>query len=436
MLRPEHMRSLSAAIASSDSVIPRGLGRSYGDASFNSDGQTVLTERLNRFLSFDPESRVLESEGGVTLDEILTTFVPRGFFPPVMPGTKFVTLGGCIACDVHGKNHHKDGSISRHVLELRLLTAKGEEVACSRTENPDLFWATVGGMGLTGCITRVRLRMRAIDTAYVSVDYQRADSLSDALRFFEESDDAYQYSVAWIDCLAKGKSLGRSVLMRGNPAATDQLPQRLRSRPLRGLRTNHYGVPFDLPRLTLNRLSVRAFNTLYFRRHPRRATVLRHYDKFFYPLDRIRNWNRMYGRSGFVQYQCVVPLGRAERGLNELLTLISKGGVSSFLAVLKRFGPGEPGQLLSFPIEGYTLAVDLPWRGTPLLELLERLDAVVIEHGGRVYLAKDARLSASSFRQMYSEHQRWLEIKRSVDPDNVFTSDLARRLELDNLSRR
>ena len=431
------MRSLSAAITSSHGVIPRGLARSYGDASFNSDGETVLTERLNRFLSFDPESRILESEAGVTLDEILTTFAPRGFFPPVTPGTKMVTLGGCVACDVHGKNHHKEGSISRHVLELRLLTAKGEEVTCSRDENPDLFWATVGGMGLTGCITRIRLRMHAIDTAYVAVDYQRADSLSDALRFFEESDDAYQFSVAWIDCLAKGKSLGRSVLMRGNPAATEQLPQRLRSRPLTGLRTTHYAVPFDLPRLTLNRPAGRAFNTLYFRRHPRRATgVLRHYDKFFYPLDRIRSWNRMYGRSGFVQYQCVVPPGSAEHGLAELLTLISQSGVSSFLATLKRFGPGEPGQLLSFPVEGYTLALDLPWRGASLLELLERLDAVVIEHGGRVYLAKDARMSASSFRQMYSEHQRWLEIKRLVDPDNVFTSDLARRLELDNPSRR
>ncbi len=431
VLRPERMRELFAAATSLGSMIPRGLGRSYGDASFNSDGNTVLFERLNRFLSFDGDSGVLESEAGVTIDEILSVLVPRGFFPSVTPGTRFVTLGGCLACDVHGKNHHREGSISKHVLDFHLLTARGAEIRCSREENPELFWATFGGMGLTGCITRVRMQMKPIETSYFVIAHQRAECLDEVLRLFDESDKGYQYSVAWIDCLAKGRSLGRSVIMRGNPARLDDLPARMRPQPLRVFDATHFSVPFNFPRFVLNRTSVRAFNGLYFRRHPRRArNELQDYGKFFYPLDGVRDWNRIYGRAGFVQYQCVFPLCNAERGLSQALTLLSQSALSSFLAVLKRLGPSEQDQLLSFPMEGYTLALDLPWRGASLLELLDRLDALVIEHEGRVYLAKDARMSASTFRQMYHRFESWLEIKRDVDPENMFTSDLSRRLQL------
>lgn len=431
LYRPERLRSLTAALDCSESVLARGLGRSYGDACYNTAGATVLMERLNRFLSFDAETGTLECEAGVTFLELLDHFLPRGFFPPVTPGTKFVTVGGALACDVHGKNHHVDGSLSNHVLDFDLLTASGEVMHCSRSTNPRLFWATVGGLGLTGVVTRIRLRLRPIETSYLSVDYERAANLDDALDRLEARDAAYAYSVAWIDCLAKGRSLGRSVLMRGNPARPVEVRRSGVREPLRGRRPQRLRVPLDAPGFLLNRYTVRAFNALYYRRHPvdGRDRIV-HFEPFFYPLDSIGDWNRLYGRQGFVQYQFLIPPDDARDGLREALEILSQSGAPSFLAVLKRFGAVEEPSLLSFPRPGYTLALDLPWRGEPTETLLRRLDEVVLAYGGRVYLAKDARLEPGPAAAMYPELTVWREIRANVDPERRFSSDLGRRVGL------
>lgn len=431
LYRPERLRSLTRTLTCSDSVLARGLGRSYGDACYNTAGATVLMERLNRLLSFDAETGALECEAGVTFLELLDHFVPRGFFPPVTPGTKFVTVGGALACDVHGKNHHVDGSFSNHVLDFDLLTASGEVVRCSRSERPQLFWATVGGLGLTGIVTRVRLRLRPIETSYLSVDYERAANLDDALDRLGARDHEYAYSVAWIDCLAKGGSLGRSVLMRGNPARLQEVRRAGVDEPLRGRSPQRLRVPLDAPGFLLNRTTVRAFNALYYRRHPvdGRDRIV-HFEPFFYPLDGIRDWNRLYGRRGFVQYQFVLPPGDARSGLVEALEILSGSGAPPFLAVLKRFGAVEEANLLSFPRPGFTLALDLPWRGEETEVLLRSLDEVVLARGGRVYLAKDARLGAEPVATMYPELDAWREIRTRIDPEGRFSSDLARRVGL------
>ena len=375
-------------------MVCRGLGRSYGDASFNSAGRMVLTGRLNRMLHFDRTSGVLECEPGVTIGEIVDCFLPRGFVPPVLPGTKFVTVGGALACDIHGKNHHHDGSWARHMLDFTVLTAAGELVECSREENADLFWATVGGMGLTGIVTRIRMKLTPVKSAYLLVHHERTGTVEESLDLFQHSDDRYRYSVAWIDCLAGGRSMGRGVLMRANPLEVDET---------RSTRTRRrFSVPMLVPSGLLHRWSMKGFNALFYRMHPRRARSTRtHYEQYFFPLDRIRNWNRLYGKGGFLQYQCVIPSEHGATGLRRLLGPLGKVSHGSFLAVLKRFGAVEPEHLLSFPAPGYTLAVDLPHRGRSSLDLLDRLDATVAELGGRVYLAKDARLSAESLRSMY-----------------------------------
>jgi decaprenylphospho-beta-D-ribofuranose 2-oxidase len=432
LYRPERMASLRAALHCADTVLARGLGRSYGDACFNSAGATVLMERLNRFLSFDAERGIVDAEAGVTFADLLAHFVTRGFLPAVTPGTRFVTLGGALACDVHGKNHHVDGAFARDVLDFDLLTAGGDIVRCSRTENRDLFRATVGGMGLTGVITRVRLKLRPVATSYVSVDYERAANLDDALARLAARDDAYTWSVAWIDCLASGTALGRSVLMRGNPAGIPAVRDAGIREPLRGPTPQRLRMPIDAPAFLLNRATVRAFNALYYRRHPARASGrIVHFEPFFYPLDGIGDWNRLYGRRGFVQYQLLLPDDHARAGLREALTVLARSGASSFLAVLKRFGAADPdGGMLSFPRPGHTLALDLPWRGDATERLLRDLDHIVLGGGGRVYLAKDARLGADAVAAMYPELATWRAIRARVDPDGRFSSDLARRTGL------
>jgi decaprenylphospho-beta-D-ribofuranose 2-oxidase len=428
--RPDQMAALPGLVGAEPAVIARGLGRSYGDAAIASSGVTLMTERLNRFLDFDPEKGIVRCEAGVTIEDLLRHLLPRGFFPPVTPGTKYVTLGGALACDVHGKSHHKDGSFSRHVTQFTLLTASGELVPCSREKNADLFWATMGGMGLTGIFTDVSFRMQPVESGFVRVDYERAPNLDRALELFETTDQQYTHSVAWIDCLKRGGSMGRSILMRGNWAARSDLPARIQSHALDMNGKGALNVPFDAPRLLLNPLGIRVFNSLFYHRHRTRRGMLVSYEPFFYPLDRIGHWNRLYGRRGFLQYQCLLPHGTAREGIIRLLELLTREGHASFLAVLKRFGDHDPRQLLSFPRPGYTLAVDLPRDGDRQDQLLRALDDVVLKAGGRVYLAKDARMDAASFRAMYPEWPRWLEIKRRVDPEHRFSSVLARRLEL------
>jgi FAD/FMN-containing dehydrogenase len=429
LFRPERRAELAAILASGTqrTYVSRGLGRSYGDAALNRDGGLICHTRLNRFLGFEESTGVLECEAGVSFEEILRHFLPRGFFLPVTPGTKFVTVGGAIAADVHGKNHHKDGTLASFLLDLKLLTPTGEVLLCSRESNPEIFWATVGGMGLTGIILGARIQLRKVESAYVLVDYQQVRNLEEALEAMGESDERYQYSVAWIDCLGRGKSLGRAVLMRGNHAVPAQLPRKA-GNPLAEPSHFRWNLPFDLPSLALNRLSVGAFNSLFYALHRTTTNQIVDFEKFFYPLDAIQNWNRLYGKRGFVQYQLALPQESGRTGLAALLWRLAESRRTSFLGVLKRFGDGNPG-LLSFPLYGYTLALDLPMT-SGLLPFLRELDRMVISMGGRVYLAKDAVLSAADFAAMYGRIEKFRAVKRKLDPQGVLSSSLGRRLAI------
>ncbi|MGO8790922.1 MAG: FAD-binding oxidoreductase [Terriglobia bacterium] len=429
VFRPEKRSELAATLASGlqTSYIPRGLGRSYGDAALNENGGVIWDVRLNRFLSFDSATGVLECESGVSLAEIIQYFLPRGWFLSVTPGTKFVTVGGAIAADIHGKNHHKEGSFSNFVLDIRLLTSSGEVLLCSPSSNPEIFWATVGGMGLTGIVLSARLRLRRVDSAYVFVDFHKAPNLEDALATMDASDERYDYSVAWIDGLATGKSMGRSVLMRGNHAAAAELPSRIRQ-ALAAPTIPQWNLFLDFPSWILNRLTVKAFNTAYYTVHRTAPRQLVSFEKFFYPLDAINQWNRMYGKRGFVQYQIALPQASGRAGLGTILDRLARSGRASFLAVLKRFGDAGPG-LLSFPLRGYTLALDIP-AAPGLVPFLHDLDRMTLDHGGRIYLAKDAVLRAEDFAAMYPKLEAFRAIQRKLDPRGLFSSSLARRLKI------
>lgn len=415
--RPERYREL--ADWANEPSLARGMGRAYGDAAISANGVTVLTTRLNRLLAFDAATGLLRAEAGVTLDDILQVSLHQGWFLPVTPGTRYVSLGGAVAADVHGKNHHHVGSFSAFVRELVLFTATGP-VTCSATQAPEVFWATVGGMGMTGLIGEVTLQLKRIASGDMQVQHLPARDLETSLALMGSTEHDDEYTVAWIDCLASGPRLGRSVFMRahhvdGAPAQPPQ-PARL-------------GLPVNLPALLLNPLSVKAFNTAYYHVMKRSMAPFRSdLTPYFYPLDGIRDWHRLYGKPGFVQYQFVLPDASAAAGLRRVLERLTRAGNASFLAVLKRFGEAGPG-LLSFPMAGYTLALDLPLR-RDTLPLLDLLDAIVLDHGGRVYLAKDARMSASSLARMYPQLDAWREIRARLDPQGRFLSTLGRRLEM------
>ncbi len=429
LYRPERRRELAALLTSGTQrdYASRGLGRSYGDAALNRESGVISHLRLNRFLAFDPEAGVLECEAGASLADILQYFLPRGFFLPVTPGTKFVTLGGAIAADVHGKNHHRDGTVANFIKDFRLLTPSGEILFCSPASHSEIFWATFGGMGLTGVILSARLVLRRVESAYIFVDYQKTRNFEEAIEIMGESDRQYQYSVAWIDCLATGASLGRAVLMRGNHAPSGELPKRVRD-PLAAPSHRQWNLPIDLPRLALNSLTVGTFNALFYAAHRNAARQLVDLEKFFYPLDAIQNWNRLYGRRGFVQYQFALPPERGRAGLAAILERLARSRRGSFLGVLKCFGDANPAPL-SFPVRGYTLALDLP-ADTGLRPFLQELDQLVLRHGGRVYLAKDAALSAETFAAMYPQLERFRALKRRLDPNGALSSSLARRLKI------
>ncbi len=426
--RPERVTDAIAVVegAPEPNLIARGLGRSYGDAATNDGGAVLLETRLDRFLSFDPNTAILECEAGVSLEQIIETFLPRGFFPPVTPGTKFVTLGGAIAADVHGKNHHRDGSLGEFVEDLDLLTASGGIIRCSREQEPELFWATLGGMGLTGIILQARVRLRRVESAYIAADYQKMANSDEALASFLAGDDRFQYSVAWIDCLAGGASLGRSVLIRGNHAGREILSAAQREQPFSVPQRKRKRVPFNMPNFALSPTTVGVFNERFYNRHENGGSIV-DYDEFFYPLDSVLNWNRIYGKRGFFQYQAVFPAAGAEACLRKLLERVSQSGRASFLAVLKSMGKSSGG-LLSFPIPGVTLALDLPFAGSETVAFLQGLDRIVLDYGGRIYLAKDACVSREDFRAMYPDLARFNEIKKRIDPRGRFSSSLSRRL--------
>lgn len=411
------------------SMIARGQGRSYGDAAMLDDGLVMLTEHLQNASSLDENTGVLTAQAGTTLAQIINQYLPLGWFPSVVPGTKFVSLGGCVAADIHGKNHHRDGGFGSQVTELDLVLADCSHKRCSAELNADLFWATVGGMGLTGLMTSVSFKLVPVTSSYLTVEHHQTKDLDDSFKvLFDKAWDDH-YTVAWIDCVARKKGLGRSVVMRGHHAGLDELPSKLRARPFSKPR-RQTNLGFDFPSWTLNSLSMRAFNELYYHlQGSRRRPFVADYESFFFPLDSIGNWNRIYGKRGFIQYQCVLPLANAYEGMKALLETLAAERRSSFLSVFKRFGEAGKG-LLSFPFEGYTLTLDLPVKDSSLFTFLDRLDEIVMRYRGRVYLAKDARLKPEAFRAMYPQFDDWLAIKKRIDPNGRFDSDLARRLEM------
>jgi decaprenylphospho-beta-D-ribofuranose 2-oxidase len=413
---------------SSRGLVARGLARSYGDAAQNAGGSVLDMTVADRVLAVDLSTGEITVEAGISLDRLMTLFVPMGFFVPVTPGTRYVTVGGAIAADIHGKNHHIAGTFSQHVRWLDLLVADGSVRRVGPDADPELFWATAGGMGLTGVILRACVQMKAIESSTILVDTDRTPDLDSLMTLLTETDHLYDYSVAWIDCVARGRRMGRSVLTRGRFARRDELPATKRQDPLRYSTSVKLKAPDIFPPGLLNLATVAAFNELWYRKSPKRKRdQLQGIPTFFHPLDGVGDWNRVYGPRGFVQYQFVVPFGQ-EEALREAMLRISSAGAASFLAVLKRFGPGNPGPL-SFPAPGWTLALDIPVTAG-LAVLLDQLDELVAAAGGSIYLAKDSRLRPEMLERMYPELDRFRRIRRRVDPDGVFTSDLARRLSL------
>jgi decaprenylphospho-beta-D-ribofuranose 2-oxidase len=429
LLRPRTHEEAVAAVhrCGSRGTIARGLGRAYGDAAQNAGGAVLDMTGLDRVRTIDAEGGVVVCDAGVSLHRLMEVLLPLGWFVPVTPGTRYVTVGGAIGADIHGKNHHVSGSFSRHVLSLELLTADGEV----RTVVPgtELFDATAGGMGLTGVVLSATIRLHPVETSLMSVDTERATDLDDLMSRLTAAHDRRRYSVAWIDLLARGAATGRAVLTRGEHAPLDALPARARRRPLDFRPRQLFSPPGFVPEGLLGRASVSLFNEVWYRRAPRaRRGQLQSIPAFFHPLDGVPHWNRVYGRSGFVQYQFVVGHGQ-EEALREVVRRVSRQQCPSFLAVLKRFGEGDPGWL-SFPMPGWTLALDVPAGLPGLGTFLDGLDQVVADAGGRVYLAKDSRLRPELLTVMYPGLDRFRALRARLDPRGVFVSDLSRRLSL------
>jgi decaprenylphospho-beta-D-ribofuranose 2-oxidase len=409
-------------------VIARGLGRSYNNAAQNDGGLVISTTRMNRITGLDPSTGLVTCEAGVSLEQIMCASLPGGWFVPVSPGTRQVTVGGAIAADVHGKNHHRAGSFAQHVRWLNLLLPTGQEVRVTPEAQPELFWATAGGMGLTGMVLQAAIQLIKVETSRVRVDTVRTADLDETMAGLKAADHRSGYSVAWLDCLATGASLGRSVITSGDFATTDQLAAADRRQPLAFRPTARIGAPACPPGL-ITRPSVRLASQVWYHRAPRRRTgEIQTINAFFHPLDAIRNWNRVYGPAGLRQYQCVVPAGQDD-ALRRSVEMISRARAPSFVTVLKRFGPGSPGDL-SFPLEGWTLALDFPARTPGLSPLLDRLDELVAGVGGRVYLAKDSRVSAEMLGAMYPGLAEFRSLRERIDPAGRLASDLSRRLRL------
>lgn len=399
-------------------LLPFGQGRSYGDCCLNPGGILLGTERLNRFILFDRERGLLRCESGVTFEEILRWIVPCGWFLPVTPGTKFISVGGAIANDVHGKNHHEAGTFGRHVICFELLRSDGTRLVCSQDENLQWYAATIGGLGLTGLITWAEFQLKRIESAEIDVETLRFATLDEFFDISRRSDKDFEYTVAWVDCLATGHGMGKGLFMRGRHAGAGWGKGPVSSGE------KLFTMPMDAPSFLLHPLTIRLFNTAYYYcRSSRPAKQIGHYNSFFYPLDTIGRWNRIYGSRGFFQYQCVVPSDGDRAAIKAVFKEISSAGAGSFLAVIKVFGDITSPGMLSFPRKGVTLALDFPNRGQSTLELLERLDAIVRECRGAVYPAKDARMSPESFDVYFPNWRQWI---RYMDPR--FSSGFWRRV--------
>lgn len=417
IVQEEYREQIKNEICSADNIIARGNGKSYGDASL---GEVVFsTKKLNKILDFDGESGTIECQSGVLLSEILELIVPKGYFLYVTPGTKLISVGGAIASDIHGKNHHKEGCFSAFLISFKLMVETGEILNCSKDENTELFWKTCGGMGLTGLILSAKFKLKPIESAYIKQRAIKCENLEETLKVFEQSME-YTYSVAWLDCLSKGKSLGKSIVMLGEHASMDDLTNKQKQKPFKIHKQAKLAIPFSFPGFVLNGLSVRAFNWLYYRKQLKKEVEsVIHYDPYFYPLDVLNDWNKIYGNRGFVQYQFVLPLENGVTPLRDIIQKIAQSGMGSFLTVLKIFGPGIPEAPHSFPQEGYTLALDFKIVDK-LFTLLDELDEIVAKHNGRIYLTKDARMSQDFCNTTYP----------NLKSGSKFVSSLSKRLNI------
>jgi decaprenylphospho-beta-D-ribofuranose 2-oxidase len=416
----DYPKDLTSKLAQSS--IPHGNGRCYGDASLSDD--VINTLRYDKILALDEQHGTITCQSGILLSDLLQVIVPRGWFLPVTPGTKFITVGGAVASDVHGKNHHVDGAFSNQIVTMSVLTGTGETIVCSKTNHSDLFWATCGGMGLTGIVLEVTFRLKRIQSSHIRQKQIKAANLDEVMALFDQNTDS-TYSVAWIDCLKTGDHFGRSILMLGEHAGTDETPT---EHKLLAKEKSLLTVPFHFPSFVLNGYSVKLFNALFYAKNYRRElNSVVHYDGFFYPLDSILEWNKIYGKKGFVQYQFVLPIENSKKGLVDILKRINKMGMGSFLAVLKLFGDQD--NLISFPMKGYTLALDFPIK-KGLFEFLDELDQVVADYGGRIYLSKDARMKKEIFWKTYPHATEFQQILKKYDPDYKFNSLLSKRLML------
>jgi len=418
------VESLRNYLGNCDKYISRGNGRCYGDASLSSHVISML--EFDKILFFDNKNGVFKCQSGLTLDKILEFIIPHGWFLPVTPGTKFITVGGAVASDVHGKNHHVEGSFCRYVNELEVMLESGESVVCSRNQLGDLFEATCGGMGLTGVILNIEFRLKRIETSFILQRKIRTSGLDETIELFDLHKNA-NYSVAWVDCLKKGKGFGRSVFISGEHAKMEELQYKQKSAPLRLVKKKSIKFPFYSPSCLLNSYTMSIFNNMFYHLNAAEdSTKIVTYDSFFYPLDTIQDWNKVYGKNGFLQYQFVLPLG-SHHGLVEILALISQKKKGSFLTVLKLFGDQEG--LISFPMKGFTFALDFPVR-EGVFEFMEEIDQLVLKHGGRLYLSKDARMSEDTFKAGYPSHRRFAEILNKYNPHRSLRSMQADRLML------
>lgn len=411
-----------SSIRDIDEGICHGSGRSYGDSALASN--IIKTTHLNFFTDFDENTGILSCQAGTTLEEILEVFVPRGWFLPVVPGTKYVTVGGAIAADIHGKNHHKEGSFCDYVTNIKLLTANEEELNCSKQLNTETFLATCGGMGLTGVILEASIQLKKIESSYINEHVIKAENLDELIDQFEDK-MGYTYSAAWVDALAKGDSLGRSILMLGEHVTEGEYLNNFDTK--KGL---NIPVPIDAPSWTLNQYSIKAFNTAFWTKERKKdSKKIIHYEPYFFPLDGVNNWNKIYGKNGFTQYQFVIPFEAGREGLKKILSTIADSGRGSFLAVLKTFGKGND-NYLSFPMEGYTLALDFKL-DFEIYELFDKLDSMVVDYGGRLYLAKDVRMNPETFRKGYPDLDKFLEVREKLGAKGAFSSLQSKRLDID-----
>jgi len=422
----EDLGTLRKLVTATQNVIPRGNGRCYGDSALAP--QVISTLSYNKFLAFDEQQGTIRCQSGVILADILDVIVPKGWFLPVTPGTKLISVGGAIASDVHGKSQHKAGNFSDHVLELELMLGDGSIVTCSAEKNADLYWTTCGGMGLTGVILNATLRLIPIETAYIRQDVIKAKNLDELMDLFEQSED-WTYSMAWIDCLTTGDSMGRGILMRGEHARLSDLEKEAhKQNPLAPKPKRKLNVPFNFPNLVLNSLTMKLFNVLYYYKQlSRQVTSIVDYDTFFYPLDSIANWNRIYGRRGFTQYQFILPKQHSREGMRKILQKISGRGMGSFLAVLKLYGHQKG--YIPFAMEGYSLALDFPITAD-LFQFLDELDEIVLANGGRLYLTKDVRMDKKMFMQSYPKAEDFIEKIQDLNHGTKFRSFQSDRVGL------